>query len=184
MANIIYACVCPSCAAIKGVMGDENGNLTSNNPFCSKCGVRFINTKVPVLEYARMENDKRNIWEAEIREKYAPSYKQRLEQEQTTALEEPSVQEHPFKNALKKILLLFLYFFFHGLASSDNEDDEEHFVTLDSSNYCGHSHRNRAGNSSSIRFSHGGSVHKHNGSSSGNFSSGGGSRGGGAGRRK
>lgn len=188
MASVIYTCICPSCGDIKGVSGDENGNLTSNKPFCPRCGVPFISTKVPILEYARMEKEKRDIWETEMREKYAPGYKQRLEQEQTTALEEASsLQEHPVRNALKKFLLLFLYFFFRGLANLDTEDDEDSFITFDTSNHHSHSHSHRTGGnvniSNSTKFSSGGGAHKHSNRGSGGFSSGGGSRGGGAGRR-
>ncbi len=171
MADIIYTCICPSCASIKGVMGDENGNLTSNNPFCPRCDSQFINTKLPLLEYARMEKEKRDIWEAEMRKKYAPGYKQRLEQKQRTALEEaPSLQEHPVKNALKKFLLLFLYFFFRGLANLDTGDNKDSFITLNTSSPHRHSHNSSTGKSTRAR-------------SSGRFSPGGGSRGGGAGRR-
>lgn len=76
MSNIIYMCVCPSCAAIKGVMGDENGNLTSNQTSCSTCGSSFINTKVPVTEYMSMEKESRESWAAEMRAKYAPNVSQ------------------------------------------------------------------------------------------------------------
>lgn len=146
---------------------------------CDLCGHAVISTGVDPDELCTLSDADRETWKKEIRQKFAPDYKQQMKQAQSSISERTSsLQKYSPKNVFKMFFLSLLYALFHRLS-------EDSFITLNTSHHS-YSHNCRTerstNTSSSIKSFSGGSTHQYNNTSK--FSSGGGLRGGGAGRRK